>query len=83
MLTCLITVAAIRLKYDVLQYVFFPYMLHYQDHRYMAEILPIWRKTLFIQSINQSIIHYLDPFEDLWHLTLKLRSMRRKYFLCD
>ena len=53
---------------------FFPYILHYQDRRYMAEILPIWRKTIFIQSINQS----LDPFEDLWHLTLKLKSITRK-----
>ena len=34
---------------------FFPYILHYQDRRYMAEILPIWRKTIFNQSINQSI----------------------------
>ena len=41
---------------------FFPYIIHYLDRRYIAEILPIWRKTLFIQSINQSIIHYLDPF---------------------
>ena len=28
-------------------------MLPKQFHRYMAEILPIWRKTLSNQSINQ------------------------------
>ena len=27
--------------------------IRFRTHRYMAEILPIWRKTLYNQSINQ------------------------------
>ena len=33
-------------------------------HRYMAEILTIGRKTIYIQSINQSIKSELKPAED-------------------
>ena len=31
----------------------FDIYIRFRTHRYMAEILPIWRKTLFNQSINQ------------------------------
>ena len=61
MLTCLITVAAIRLKYDVLQYVFF---LIFYIIKTAITWLKYCRYGVKQYSINQSINQSLDLLQE-------------------